>query len=61
MDPDKQVELFIAMNGLVINEVVRIGLVHRASPDGFANRIKGYTPSSWDVSLYDIANWYAED
>jgi peptide/nickel transport system substrate-binding protein len=61
MDPDTQVELFVAMNDLVIGEVVRIGLVHRAIPDGFANRIKGYVASSWDVGLYDIANWYAED
>jgi ABC-type transport system substrate-binding protein len=61
MDPDTQAELFIAMNDLIINEVVRIGLVHRAIPDGFSKRIKGYTPSSWDVGFYDIANWYAED
>jgi peptide/nickel transport system substrate-binding protein len=61
MDPDTQAELFIAMNDLVVGEVVRIGLVHRAIPDGFSNRIKGYKPSSWDVGLYDIANWYAED
>jgi len=61
MDPDTQAELFIAMNDLVIGEVVRIGLVHRAIPDGFSNRIKGHVASSWDVGLYDIANWYAED
>ena len=60
LDSDKQAKLFIAMNDLVINEVVRIGLVHRAGLSGFSNRIKGHTPSSWEMAVYDLANWYAE-
>ncbi len=61
LDPAKQAELFIAMNDMVINEVVRIGLVHRAGLSGFSNRLKGHTPSSWELAVYDIANWYAEE
>ncbi|HMM43911.1 MAG TPA: ABC transporter substrate-binding protein, partial [Thermomicrobiales bacterium] len=61
LDADKQAELFIGMNDLVINEVVRIGLVHRAGLSGFSNRLKGHTPSSWEMAVYDIANWYAEE
>ncbi len=60
LDPDVQAELFIGMNDLVINEVVRIGLVHRASAVGFSKRIKGYVPSSREIDVYDIANWYEE-
>ncbi len=60
LDPDVQAELFIGMNDLVINEVVRIGLVHRSIPAGFSKRIKGHVPSSWEAGVYDIANWYEE-
>ncbi len=61
LDPDKQAELFIAMNDLVVNEVVRIGLVHRGGLEGYSNRIQGHTESSWEMAIYDIANWYAEE
>jgi peptide/nickel transport system substrate-binding protein len=61
LDPQKQAELFIGMNDLVINEVVRIGLVHRNGLAGYSNRIKGNVDSSWELEVYDIANWYAEE
>ena len=61
MDPDKQAELFIQMNDLVINDVARIGLVHRSIPGAFSKRIKGHTHSRWECAMYDIANWYTEE
>lgn len=61
MDPEKQAELFIQMNDLVVDDVARIGLVHRSTLNGFANRIKGHEYSRWEGSIYDIANWYAEE
>ena len=61
LDPDTQAELFIAMNDLVINEVVRIGLVHRGGLTGYSTRIQGHAESSWELEVYDIANWYAEE
>ena len=59
LDPNTQAELFIGVNDLVINEVVRIGLVHRGGLTGFSNRIRGHQESSWEIDAYDIANWYA--
>jgi len=61
LDPDKQAELFIAMNDLVVNEVVRIGLVHRGGLSGYSKRIQGHVNSSWEMAVYDIDSWFAEE
>jgi peptide/nickel transport system substrate-binding protein len=61
LDPDTQAELFIAMNDLVIQDVARIGLVHRGGLTGFSNRIKGHVDASWELEVYDIQDWYAEE
>lgn len=61
MDPEKQADLFIRMNDLVVEDVARIGLVHRSIPGAFANRIKGHVHSRWESALYDIHNWYSEE
>ncbi len=61
LDPDAQAELFISMNDLVIEDVARIGLVHRGGLTGYSNRIKGHSDSSWEIEVYDIENWYAEE
>jgi len=60
LDPDTQIELFVDMNDLVVNEVVRIGLVSRKALIGFSNRMRGHVTSDWEMEVYDIANWYAE-
>jgi len=61
LDPEAQVELFHAMNDLVVNEVVEIALVHRADVIGAANKLKGYVTSPWTPDVRDIANWYFEE
>jgi peptide/nickel transport system substrate-binding protein len=61
LDPDTQAELFIGMNDLVIQDVARIGLVHRGGLTGWSNRMKGHVDSSWELEVYDIVNWYAEE
>jgi peptide/nickel transport system substrate-binding protein len=61
LDPVRQAELFIAMNDLVVAEIVRIGLVHRNGLSGYSKRIRGHVHSSWELAVYDIANWYAEE
>jgi len=60
LDPAKQVKLFIGMNDLVVDEVVRIGLVHRGGLVGFSKKLKGHVDSSWEMEIYDIDNWYFE-
>jgi peptide/nickel transport system substrate-binding protein len=61
LDPATQVELFVGMNDLVVNEVAEIALVHRADVVAAANRLKGYQPSPWTTDVRDIANWYFEE
>lgn len=61
LDPAKQREFFIAMNDLIVSEVVNIPLIARPRVDGRRNRLKGVTPSAWSDETYDIANWYFED
>jgi peptide/nickel transport system substrate-binding protein len=61
LDPDRQAELFIAMNDIVVNDVVAIAEVHRANVTGVSNKLQGYNQSAWTSDTYDIANWYMEE
>jgi peptide/nickel transport system substrate-binding protein len=61
LDPDKQVPLFVGMNDLIVNEVVRIALVQRAGVDGANKKLKGNNPSPWEPSTYDTRDWYFEE
>lgn len=61
LDPDKQVELIVKMNDMLVNQHVRISLVHRAIPHAVSHRLKGINFSTWEMPGYDIANWYMED
>lgn len=61
LDPDRQTELFIAMNDLVVNEVVRIPLVHRNGTNAVSSRLKGIQRSTFEPTGYDIENWYFEE
>jgi peptide/nickel transport system substrate-binding protein len=61
LDPEKQAPLFIGMNDLIINEVVRIPLVHRATVNGISKKVRGNQASAWDVNVYDIENWFFEE
>lgn len=57
LDPDKQAELFITMNDLIVNEVAMIPLVHRNSVSAHRPDLDVGSPSRWTSELYDIANW----
>ena len=57
LDPDKQVELFVRMNDLVIENVVVIPLVHRNDVQGYAKNLEGLELSGWTSNLWNIANW----
>lgn len=57
IDPERQNELFIRMNDIVVNEVVEIPLVARTAINGIANSIVGHEISVWASSFWDIQNW----
>ncbi|RIK47264.1 MAG: peptide ABC transporter substrate-binding protein [Chloroflexi bacterium] len=61
LDPEKQAELFIGMNDLVVNNVVHIPLVHRANVSGHSVKLQGIKSSGWESELWDLADWTRED
>jgi peptide/nickel transport system substrate-binding protein len=60
LDPDKQAELFIAMNDLSVNDFVEVPIVFRANVACVGGDITGYAPTSWASDIYDIKNWTRE-
>ena len=61
LDEAKQIELFVGMNDLVVNEFVEIALVHRADVVAVNKKLKGYDASPWTPDVRGIANWYFEE
>jgi ABC-type transport system substrate-binding protein len=59
--PERQAELFIELNDLIVNNFVNIPLVRRTGVLGSTTRLQGVVPTPWDEFTYDIANWYMED
>jgi peptide/nickel transport system substrate-binding protein len=57
IDPERQNELFIGMNDIIVNEVVEIPLVARASVNGISKSVTGHVESVWASSFWDIQNW----
>jgi len=58
LDPDKRTELFVKMNELLIQDVAVIPLVHTTQPMGVSVDLKGYDFTTWDVEIWNIADWY---
>lgn len=61
LDEATQSELFIAMNDLVVEQVVEIPLVHRAQVSAKAITLQGVIRSQWCPETYDVQNWYLEE
>ena len=53
----KRAQLFIRMNGLIVQNYVHIALVNRKSVDGRAKNLQNVNYSTWDVDYWNIANW----
>ena len=60
LDPEKQNEVFIGMNDVLVNDVVEIPLVSRLTVNGKKNGIIGDDLSPWAASFWDIQNWSRE-
>ncbi len=59
LNPVKRAALFIAMNDLLIKDVVVIPVVTRPSVAAVVNKLS--TPlSAWDSYLYALQDWYRE-
>jgi peptide/nickel transport system substrate-binding protein len=60
LDPVKRATLFIAMNDLLINDVVVIPLIWRHEVVAIGQALHGLEPSTWDSNLWDLAYWYRQ-
>ncbi len=57
LDPEKRRELFIAMNDLLIEDVVMIPLVHTADAIGVSKTLAGIQLTPWDMNTWNIQDW----
>ena len=57
LDAEKRASLFEEMNNLLVQDVALIPIVHRAIANGVNQSLTGLTPTPWDASTWDIAQW----
>ncbi|HYI15417.1 MAG TPA: peptide ABC transporter substrate-binding protein [Thermomicrobiales bacterium] len=57
IDPDAQVELFVGMNDLIVNDVCEIPLVHRSNVAAHAADLEGIIPSGWASDTWSLKHW----
>lgn len=57
LDPERQAELFIGMNDLVVENVSHIPLVQRRGVSAHVASLEGISPSRWTSEVYNVADW----
>jgi peptide/nickel transport system substrate-binding protein len=57
LDPDRQQELFWAMNDMSVNDFVEIPIIHRASVQAVAADLEGFNVSTFASNVWDIKHW----
>ncbi|MGA7671702.1 MAG: peptide ABC transporter substrate-binding protein [Nitrolancea sp.] len=57
LDPTKQADLFIQMNDLVVNNVVRIPEIQRNGVSGANRKLQNLSLSPWTSDLWNLMNW----
>jgi peptide/nickel transport system substrate-binding protein len=60
LDPVKRATLFIAMNDLLVNDVVVIPFVWRNEVVAVGHALRGLELTTWDSNLWDLAYWYRQ-
>jgi peptide/nickel transport system substrate-binding protein len=61
LDPVKRATLFIAMNDLLVNDVVVIPLVWRNEVVAVGQALQSLELTTWDSNLWDLAYWYRQE
>jgi peptide/nickel transport system substrate-binding protein len=57
-DPNRRTDLVIALNDLLVNDVVAIPLIARMQPTaGKSKQLQGVRANPWEVDLWNIADW----
>jgi peptide/nickel transport system substrate-binding protein len=60
LDPVKRAMLFIAMNNLLVENVVVIPLIWRHEVVAVSQDLRGLELTPWDSNLWDLAYWYRQ-
>jgi peptide/nickel transport system substrate-binding protein len=60
LDPVKRATLFIAMNDLLVEDVVVIPLIWRNEAVAVSRTLQGLELTTWDSNLWDLAYWYRQ-
>ena len=58
LDPAKRQEMFIQLNDMLVEDVVMVPVVWRASALGVNNQLTGIEPTPWDSITWDIQDWH---
>lgn len=57
LDRSRRIALIQQMDALLSEDVAAIPIVHRAIANGVSTTLIGMTPTPWDTSTWDIAQW----
>ncbi len=57
-DSAKRKQLFIQANDKLVNDVAVIPLIDRATPEGKSKDLQGPTGTTFDLNLWNIADWH---
>lgn len=57
LDPEKRRRLMIAMNDLLVENVVGVPLIHLQQIAAITSDLEGLAPTPWDMDSWNIADW----
>ncbi len=57
IDPEKQKQIWIKMNDILVNNNIVIPLIHRAEVEGVNQKLTGVNLTPWDLTVWNIKDW----
>lgn len=57
INPEKQKQIWIKMNDMLVNNYIVIPLIHRAEVEGVNQKLTGVNLTPWDLTVWNIKDW----
>lgn len=57
INPEKQKQIWIKMNDMLVNNYIVIPLIHRAEVQGVNQKLTGVNLTPWDLTVWNIKDW----
>jgi ABC-type dipeptide transport system, periplasmic component len=57
INPEKQKQIWIKMNDMLVNNNIVIPLIHRAEVEGVNQNLTGVELTPWDLTVWNIKDW----